>query len=117
MPRPGLGSVWFDDLPCSVIVCDRKFKILYMNQTAANAHKEDGGMALMGSNLLDCHPPKARKKLREEMSSAKPNVYTVERNGVKKQVYHGQWKKNGRIAGLVELVFEIPWDMPHHKRD
>jgi transcriptional regulator with PAS, ATPase and Fis domain len=117
MPKARPELAWLDELPCSITVCDRDYKILYMNKAAAKAHKADGGMALIGSNLMDCHPSKAQKKVREEMLSAKPNVYTIERKGVKKQVYHGQWKKNGRIAGLVELSFEIPWDMPHHKRD
>jgi transcriptional regulator with PAS, ATPase and Fis domain len=117
MPKAEKEHLWFEEIPCAVTVCDRKYKVLYMNQAAAAAHIEDGGMALIGSNLMDCHPPKARKKLREEMSSAKPTAYTIERNGIKKQIYHAHWKVNGRVAGLVELSFEIPWDMPHHKRD
>jgi transcriptional regulator with PAS, ATPase and Fis domain len=117
MPKDESNFAWFEEFPCSVMVCDKNYKILYMNEAAAKVHKEDGGRALIGSNLMDCHPPKAQKRLRKEMSSGKSNVYTIEKNGVKKQVYHGQWKKNGRVAGLVELSFEIPWDMPHHKRD
>ena len=115
MPKPGFS--WLEELPCSITVCDRKYKIVYMNHAAAQAHKEDGGKALIGTNLMDCHPPKTQKKLREVMTSSKPNVYTIEKKGVKKQVFQSQWKEMGRVAGLVELIFEIPWDMPHHKRD
>jgi PAS domain-containing protein len=116
MPTARWEPPWFESLPCSITVCDRNYKILYMNEAAAEAHKEDGGKGLIGSNLLDCHPPEAQRKLREEMSSRKPTAYTIERNGAKKQIYHAQWRRNGRTAGLVELSFEVPWDMPHHKR-
>ena len=108
---------WFEEIPCSVTVCDRKYKIVYMNDRAAQVHKEDGGKALVGTNLMDCHPPKAQKKLRDVMNSGQPNVYTTEKGGVKKQIFQCQWKERGRVAGLVELSFEVPWDMLHHKRD
>jgi transcriptional regulator with PAS, ATPase and Fis domain len=107
---------WFETLPCSVTVCDRDYKILYMNGRAAEVTKEDGGKSLIGQSLLDCHPPKARKKLREVMASGKPNAYTVEKHGVRKQVYQSHWKRGGRVAGLVEISFEIPSNMPNRKR-
>jgi len=117
MVKQKLGPSWLEELPCSVMVCDKKYKVVYMNQRAAEAHKEDGGMALLGTNLMECHPPKAQKKLREVMTSGRPNVYSIEKNGVKRQIFQSQWKVKGHVSGLVELNFEIPWDMPHHKRD
>jgi len=116
-PRPKSDSKWFAELPCSVTICDRKYKIVYMNETAAKAHKEDGGKALVGTNLMDCHQAKAQRKLRGVMNSGTPNVYTIEKKGVKKQIFQCQWREKGRVAGLVELSFEVPWDMPHHVRD
>ena len=107
---------WFDGLACSVTVCDRKYKILYMNDKSAEASSKDGGKALVGTDLMDCHPPKAQAKLRRVMASSRPNVYTVEKRGKKKLVYQCQWKKDGRVMGLVEFSFELPRRVPHFKR-
>ncbi len=107
---------WFDQLPCAVTVCDKSYTILYMNDRAAEAHSKEGGKALVGSNLIDCHTPEAQKKLKKVMASGRPNVYTTEKGGAKKQFYQCHWKKRGRLAGLVELSFELPNEMPHFVR-
>ena len=107
---------WFEQLPCSVIICDRKYKVLYMNDKAAKDHAEDGGRALVGSDLMDCHPPDAQAKLRDVLASGRPNVYTTENRGRKKLIYQCQWKKGGRVGGVVQLVIDLPKDMPHHVR-
>jgi PAS domain-containing protein len=107
---------WFEQLPCAVTVCDKNYKILYLNEMAAEFNREQGGKALVGKNLLDCHPRKARLKLKKVMASGLPNAYTIEKDGVRKQIYQSHWRKGGRVGGLVELEFEIPSNMPHHKR-
>ena len=118
-PARGLskGLEWFEELPCSITVCDKNYKILYMNEKAAETTADDGGRALIGKNLLDCHPPKAQKRLKEVMVSQQPNIYTVEKKGVKKMVFHGHWKKSGKLGGIVELIYVLPADVPHHIRD
>jgi len=115
MARQGQPE-WFEQLPCSVMVCDRKFTILYMNEKAARDHAEDGGRALVGKDLMDCHPSEARDKLREVLASGRPNVYTIEKKRRRKLVYQCQWKKGRRVAGLVQLVVELPANMPNHMR-
>jgi transcriptional regulator with PAS, ATPase and Fis domain len=116
MPRaPKLE--WFEELPCAVTVCDRRYRILYMNDRSAEVNKESGGKALIGKSLLDCHPAAAKKKLKEVMASDRPHLYTVERKGKKKLVFQGQWRKGGRLGGLVELYMELPKDMENHVRD
>jgi len=107
---------WFEQLPCAVTVCDKNYTILYMNDKAAEMSSKEGGKALVGKNLMNCHPPEAQKKLKKVMSSARPNVYTTERKGTKKLVYQCHWRKRGRVAGLVELSFEIPSEMPNFVR-
>jgi len=108
---------WFEWLPCSVTVCDRKYTILYMNEESAEVSSKDGGKGLIGKSLLDCHPPEARAKLRKVMASGRPNVYTVERGTKKKLVYQCHWKKRGKVAGLVEFSFELPREVPNFVRD
>jgi len=107
---------WFEQLPCSVMVCDRKYKILYMNDKAAKDHTDDGGRALVGTDLMKCHPPDAQVKLRKVLASGRPNVYTTQEKSKKKLVYQCQWKKEGKAGGVVQLVIELPRDMPHHVR-
>jgi len=108
------GLEWFEQLPCSVMVCDKKYKILYMNDKAAKDHGDEGGRALVGTDLMECHPPDAQAKLREVLTSGRANVYTTEERRRKKLVYQCQWKKGGRVGGVVQLVIELPRDMPRH---
>jgi hypothetical protein len=32
-------------------------------------------------------------------------------------IYQAPWFKEGKVAGLVELSLEIPFDLPHYIRD
>ena len=107
---------WLEDLPCSVTVCDRRYKILYLNRRSAEVNAEEGGKSLVGKNLLDCHPPDAAAKLREVMASGTPNVYTIEKGGVRKVIFQAHWKKGGQFAGLIEITFELPKTAPHFVR-
>jgi PAS domain-containing protein len=107
---------WFEGLPCAVTVCDKNYTILFMNDRAAEVTAKDGGKSLLGKNMMDCHPPEAQEKLRRVMASGRPNVYTIERNGAKKMIYQAHWKVHGSEAGLVEITFELPADVPHFVR-
>lgn len=113
---PSANAIWFEQLPCAITVCDKKYKILFVNDMAAEVAADDGGKALIGKNLMDCHPLKAQKKLREVMASGRPNVYTIEKRGIRKMIFQCHWKRNGRLAGLVEVTFALPKDVPHHIR-
>ena len=108
---------WLNGFPATIIVCDPKGIILEMNEAAAQSHEKDGGRALVGTNVLDCHPEPARGKLERLLEEQKANVYTIEKNGKKKIVYQSPWYENGEYAGIIELVFEIPFEMPHFVRD
>ena len=39
----------------NVIVCDTEGIIIYMNEAAIRNYAKDGGAALIGKNLMDCH--------------------------------------------------------------
>ena len=107
---------WFEELPSSVTVCDNDYTILYMNERSAEVNAKDGGKALIGKNLMDCHPPEAQEKLKRVMASGRPNLYTIEKNGVKKMIFQCPWRKAGRVGGLVEITFELPKEIPHFVR-
>lgn len=57
-------NAWIKEFPGAITVCDPEGIILEMNDKAAKSHEKDGGYALIGKNLYDCHPDPARGKLR-----------------------------------------------------
>jgi PAS domain-containing protein len=108
---------WWESLPYSVMVCDRRFRLLYMNEKGSELTSKDGGRALVGTNILRCHPPKAQRRLRKILASGRPFVYTVTEKGRTKMTYEAVWRRDGRIEGLVEIHMLLPQRMPHRVRD
>ncbi len=107
---------WVKEFPGAVTVCDADGIITGMNDKAAKTFEADGGRALIGKSVFDCHPEPARSKLKGLMESRQPNVYTVEKNGVKKFIYQTPWYHDGEYAGIIELSLEVPFEMPHFVR-
>lgn len=110
------NKAWIEEFPGAVTVCDSEGKILEMNEKACQMFEKDGGASLIGKNLLDCHPVKARQKLERMMVSRSVNCYTIEKNGIKKFIYQSPWYQKGKYTGFVELVMEIPFEVPHYSR-
>jgi PAS domain S-box-containing protein len=110
------GPDWIKEFPAAVTVCDQNGIILDMNDKAAQGYEKDGGRALIGRNLLDCHPEPARSKTQTLLASGEKNIYTIEKNGIRKLIYQSPWFENGGYAGFLELSLEIPWEMPHFVR-
>jgi transcriptional regulator with PAS, ATPase and Fis domain len=108
---------WVQEFPGSITVCDPEGIILEMNGRAAKTFQDQGGAALIGSNLLDCHPEPSRTKLARLMEARERNVYTIEKGGVKKMIYQVPWYREGKYSGFVEVSFEIPAEMPHFVRE
>ncbi len=102
---------------CAITVCDVNGKILYMNKKACTTFADDGGAALIGKNLFDCHSEASKVKLLEMIRNGRTNAYTIEKNGVKKVIYQTPWYDNNIPGGLIEFSFEIPFDLPHFIRD
>ena len=111
------SQAWLAEFPGAVTVCDRTGIILSLNDRSAAAFAADGGMALVGRNMLDCHPEPARSKTADLLARPRVNAYTIEKRGVKKLIYQAPWYRKGEYQGLVELSLEIPGDMPHFVRD
>jgi transcriptional regulator with PAS, ATPase and Fis domain len=107
---------WIEGFPGAISVCDRDGIILYLNAQEIEVLAEEGGAALIGTNLLDCHPEPARSKLVEIMKNQQQNVYTIEKKGKKKLIYQTPWYEDGKYAGFVELSLVIPFEMPHFIR-
>ena len=108
---------WFEKLDGNVIVSNAEGTIIYMNETAVRKYEKDGGAELIGKNLMDCHNENSRRILREIMLTHEKNVYTIEKRDKKKIIYQTPWMDGGVFKGIVELSLEIPFEMPHYKRD
>jgi hypothetical protein len=107
---------WVREFPGAVTVCDRTGVIMEMNERSVASFADDGGAALIGTNALDCHPEPSRSKLATLLESGQANVYTIEKQGLKKLIYQAPWYRDGAYAGFVELSLEIPFELPHFVR-
>ena len=106
------NTPWTKEFPGDITVCDAAGVILEMNDGAARSFAKDGGRELVGSNLLDCHPEPSRSKLQELLAAGKPNVYTIEKGGVKKLIYQSPWYEEGDIGAWSKW----PWCCPRSYR-
>ncbi len=107
---------WQKEFQAAITVTDAENKIIFMNDKSLQVFADDGGSKLIGSNLFECHSAPSNEIIEEIISSKKTNVYTIEKNGIKKLIYQSPWYKDGEFKGLVELSLEIPFDMPHFVR-
>ena len=110
-------NAWVKSFPGAITVSDTQGIILEINDVSERVFKEDGGRALIGKNMLECHPGPARTKLEKLMKEQKTNVYTIEKNGKKKLIYQTPWYKDGVYAGFVELALEINRRVGPRKED
>lgn len=108
---------WSDELPfVAITVCDKEGKIIDMNRRSIATYEKDGGKALIGKQLMDCHPERAKQIISRLMSEGKTNAYTIEKEGLRKLIYQSPWYENGEFAGLVEMSVVLPETMPHYVR-
>jgi PAS domain S-box-containing protein len=108
---------WVKEFPSAITICDKKGIITYMNDKSIETFQNDGGEKLIGKNVLDCHPEPSRTQLEEMLNTEKTNVYTIEKNGVKKLIYQTPFYENGEYKGFVEMSIEIPYELENFKRN
>ena len=110
------GNDWIREFPGAVTVCDLNGIVLEMNEKSAETFQKYGGTDLIGKNLLDCHPEPARSKLVQLLETGGQNIYTIEKNGIRKLIYQVPWYHGGQRRGMVEMALHIPAVMPHFLR-
>lgn len=107
---------YFKEVNLAVTICDREGRIIDMNDKSRRTFLKPGQEELIGKNVLDCHPEPARSLLADMLQNPRTNVYTIEKNGVKKLIYQTPWYENGEYMGFMELSMEIPFEMNHRIR-
>ena len=50
---------------CSVVICNLKHEIIYMNPTAVKSYEKWGGESLVGRSLLNCHNEESQKRIQQ----------------------------------------------------
>jgi transcriptional regulator with PAS, ATPase and Fis domain len=108
---------WTDEFKGAITICDRLGIVVYMNDLSRKMFDKDGGKDLIGKSLVECHPEPAKTMLMKMLAEPMPNSYTIEKRGIRKMIHQTPWLEKGEFMGVVEISFEIPMEMPHHKRD
>ena len=108
---------WLEEFPVAITVTDASGTILTMNARSRTSFEKEGGGALVGTNVFDCHPEPARSKTVELYADRKAKHYTVRKDGQKKVIHQIPWYRGGAFAGFVEISIPIPDDLPHFDRD
>lgn len=107
---------WISEFPAAITVTDMDGVIIEMNDKACQTFEKYGGNALIGTNLMKYHAAKSQEIIKQIMTSGEKNVYSIEKNGMKKIIFQTPWYIDGVIMGLVELSLEVPFEMPHFVR-
>ena len=88
--------------------------IIYQNDKTVETYKKHGN--LIGKNLYECHSERSKEIIRHLLATGGSNAYTIEKQGVHKVIYQTAWKKDGKVAGIVEISMITPADMHHYVR-
>lgn len=102
---------WADELDCAVTVCDTEGIVLFQNSRSLAVNGN-----VSGRSLIPCHNDRSRGIIARLLAEGGKNVYTIQKQGVRKLIYQTVWRREGVIGGLVEFSLEIPEEMPHYVR-
>ena len=108
---------WVEGLPVAVTVTSADGTITAMNARSRETFAADGGAALIGKSVFDCHPPAAQVESRRLYAQPGPNHYTIRKRGQKKIIHQLPWYKDGVFGGVVEISIPISDELPHFDRD
>ena len=96
-------NAWVEGLPVAVTVTAADGTITAMNARSRETFAADGGAALIGKSVFDCHPKAARAESEALYRTQRPNHYTIKKRGQKKIIHQLPWFENGKFGGVVEI--------------
>ena len=71
----------------SIVICNLKHEIIYMNPAAVNSYAKRGGDKLIGRSLLDCHNQESRDKIQKtglrQMRAITLSILSIMRSKIK----------------------------------
>lgn len=75
-----------------IVLCDLAHTVVYMNPAAIRRYAKQGGTALLGKSLLDCHGPQSGEMIGRvvawfEADKSHNRVYTSRNDAEDKDVY------------------------------
>ncbi|MDG6909233.1 MAG: PAS domain-containing protein [Nitrososphaerota archaeon] len=110
-----VDSEWFEGLPCAITVCDRDYKILYMNEKAASSEKE--GKASSGRTSWTATRPapgaRSRRSWRQgtptpsPCSEGTPRRWSSRGTGRRKEEPEGSWRSTSTSQGCAKPREEL----------
>ena len=112
---PAECSQWMEAIGCAVTISDLEGRIIYMNQRARATYKAHGD--LIGKNMMPCHSAASQALILRMLETGETHTYTVKKGGIRKLIFQSPWKKDGVIAGMVELSIPLPENIAHYDRD
>ena len=91
----------------SVVICNLKHEIIYMNPAAVTSYAKRGGDKLIGRSLLDCHSPESRNKIQQVVDwfaadESHNIVYTFHNEKQNKDVYMVALRDESKLIGYYE---------------
>jgi hypothetical protein len=107
---------YFEGADVAVTVCAKDGTIRDMNGKSRKTFLKPGMEEIIGHNVLDCHPEPARSLLADMLENPRTNVYTVEKEGVKKLIFQCPWYDGDEYAGFMELSMVLPEVIPNRVR-
>ena len=107
---------YFEGADVAVTACAKDGTILDMNRKSKKTFLKPGMPDIIGNNVLDCHPEPARSLLADMLENPRTNVYTVEKEGVKKLIFQCPWYDGEEYAGFMELSMVLPENIPNRIR-
>ena len=91
----------------SVVICNLKHEIIYMNPAAVISYAKGDGDKLIGRSLLECHNPESRDKIQQvvdwfAVDESHNIVYTFHNEKQNKDVYMVALRDDGKLIGYYE---------------
>ena len=108
---------WYKVFPGAITITDKNGIVIEMNEKSKKLYEKDGGYAVLGQNVIACHPPGTREKVHRIYETQSLNIYSIMKDGKKRLVYQAPYFIEGEFSGIVELFLDLPDDMPHFDRD
>jgi PAS domain-containing protein len=102
-----------DGLQGEIVIADENIDIAYMNEAAIRHYEKDGGAALIGRSLLDCHNPESGREIKEMYEAfasgdLQARQWLLAKDGYARRVIVMPIMRDGQVKGCLELVVEEP---------